>query len=385
MMMMVAILVAVLATAMGRPLEDIVVSRAGSSALRLVFKQPTTPTTITTTTTTTTTTATTATTLSDDFTVTITSSKDGYSQVMDKTQLIQWGFTSAYFNGDRVSIRFGHVDDILEIDQVMTSYPSDVRSGPYPIDVVGGGDVDSSSICGRVDQRYLSDRDDTPRFIYGDMNGCCTAWPIDDAEHCFLSAGHCTGGSAPPVLQWKVPLSDPVTGELNHPPPEHQFAVDTSSMQSQNAGLGSDWRYFGVFPDINGTHPFEKYGRLNYTLADATAPFPDADTTLEIVGYGENESNPPEERRVQKTAQGAFVSGSGNVLRHQVDTSNGNSGGPVKDLRTGLAVAIHTHGGCSPSGGSNGATAIRQSNLQNALNNPRGVCRSATSSVVNRK
>lgn len=40
-------------------------------------------------------------------------------------------------------------------------------------------------------------------------------------------------------------------------------------------------------------------------------------------------------------------------MRYQTDTEGGNSGSPVIDEATGNAVGVHTHGGCSTSGGGN--------------------------------
>jgi hypothetical protein len=46
----------------------------------------------------------------------------------------------------------------------------------------------------------------------------------------------------------------------------------------------------------------------------------------------------------------------------------------VLDESTNLAIGIHTHGGCSSTGGANSGTAIHNSGVQTALVNPQGVC-----------
>jgi len=40
-------------------------------------------------------------------------------------------------------------------------------------------------------------------------------------------------------------------------------------------------------------------------------------------------------------------------MRYQTDTEGGNSGSPVIDDATGVAVGVHTHGGCTTGGGGN--------------------------------
>src|SRR5690606_2557474 len=64
----------------------------------------------------------------------------------------------------------------------------------------------------------------------------------------------------------------------------------------------------------------------------------------------------------------------GMALRYQADTTGGNSGSPVIDDSTGLAIGIHTHGGCTSSSGANAGTAIEHPALQAALADPKGVC-----------
>jgi V8-like Glu-specific endopeptidase len=64
---------------------------------------------------------------------------------------------------------------------------------------------------------------------------------------------------------------------------------------------------------------------------------------------------------------------SGNRLSYRVDTTGGDSGSGVED-NSGTAYAIHTHGGCTATGGANSGTYLFLGALQTALNNPRGVC-----------
>ena len=135
----------------------------------------------------------------------ITSLEDGAVQYLDKEALQQWQHTSAYFNGDTVLVELmaypGLGFNELSMSSVIAGTPPTLEE----------------SICGPDDDRILSS---DPRAARALPIGC-TAWLIDDCEHCFLTAGHCNGGgnSDINVLQFNVPLSDNSCsfGGINHP------------------------------------------------------------------------------------------------------------------------------------------------------------------------
>ncbi|MEO1534732.1 MAG: hypothetical protein AAFS11_04115, partial [Planctomycetota bacterium] len=294
----------------------------------------------------------------------ITSLADGAVQFLDRTSAQQWGYTSAYFNGDTVVVEIvahpGTGDNELSMSSI-------IAGEPMP--------VSGRSICGSADDRVLSN---DPRAARALPIGC-TAWMIDDSEHCFLTAGHCnpSGNSNINVLEFNVPLSDGScsfqTG-LNHPPPEDQYAVDPASQQTNGGlGTGNDWGYLGVFPNSNtGLLPWQAQGDW-YTFDPGMAS---SATAARVTGYGSVSSSlaPCEWNAVQKTHAGPFVSFSGNLIRYAMDTTGGNSGSPVIDEATGIAFGIHTHAGCTSSGGSNQGTWGGHPGVQNALANPTGVC-----------
>ena len=66
----------------------------------------------------------------------------------------------------------------------------------------------------------------------------CTAWLINDAQQCFLTAGHCFTGDVNQVAQFNVPLSDE-SGNVNHPGPEDQYFMDGSSLQFKKYSMYS--------------------------------------------------------------------------------------------------------------------------------------------------
>lgn len=285
----------------------------------------------------------------------ITSLLDGAVQFLDAVTVRQWNLTSAYFNGEAVRVE-------------LLAYPGTGLNRIAIGAAVAGqpfGDV-FESICGPTDDRVLSEDPRQGRFL---PSGC-TAYLIDDPNHCLLTAGHC-GPGAGDTVEFNVPLSSP-TGAIIHPPPEDQYAVDGASAQWVSGGVGNDWGYFGCFPNANtGLTPFEAQGDF-YTLADVAPPA--AGQTIRITGYGT--VSPPVPltwNQVQKTHTGPYLSHIGTTLEYQVDTTGGNSGSPVIFESTGEVIGIHTHAGCTTVDGNLG-TAIENSGLQNALANPQGVC-----------
>ncbi|MCA9273690.1 MAG: hypothetical protein KDA31_11680 [Phycisphaerales bacterium] len=291
----------------------------------------------------------------------ITSLEDGAVQYLDKVTIKQWQYTSAYFNGDSVLIE-------------LMAYPN---SGPNELImssvIAGSPPTYEESICGSTDDRILSS---DPRAARALPIGC-TAWMINDSEHCFLTAGHCNGfgNSDINVLEFNVPLSDNSCsfGGINHPGPEDQYAVDAASHQSNGGqGVGNDWGYLGAFPNSNtGLRPWQAMGdwyELDFSTPNAA--------NARVTGYGSVSSGlaPCSWYLVQKTHAGPFFGLSGNALSYGMDTTGGNSGSPVTDEATGMAIGIHTHGGCSTSGGNNSGTWVNHSGVVNALANPTGVC-----------
>ncbi|MFN7021033.1 MAG: DUF6923 family protein [Phycisphaerales bacterium] len=292
----------------------------------------------------------------------ITSLADGASQLLNAETLAQWGNTSAYFNGDAVLV------ELLAAD------------GPGPSRVVvhsalagPARPVTDRSICQRIDDRTLSDDPRAGRLL----SVGCTAWLINDLNSTFMSAGHCSVAPTS-VVQFNVPLSTS-NGTSQHPPPEDQYAVDVSSSQGNSGGVGDDWRYFACFANSNtGLTPYQRQ-QARHALAPGAPPT--SERTIRITGYGTTSSPvSPTLSKVQKTHAGPYISLNASTVRYHVDTTGGNSGSAVVDETTGLAIGIHTHGGCGTSTtSSNAGTALQHSGLRAALAAPRGLCASGGS------
>lgn len=290
----------------------------------------------------------------------ITSLLDGAVMTQHMEHVRQWNYTSAYFNGGAVQVEIlaapGTGNNLLRI--------LEVEAGHSPSGAI-------ETICGNTDDRQLST---DPRA--GRLNVGCTAWLIDDCNHCLLTAGHCTGGSN--TVEFNVPLSTS-GGQIQHPPPSDQYAIDPASMQSNGgAGVGNDWGYFGVFPNsTTGLDPYTAQGNVSFTLRST---IPAVSGSIRITGYGSTSSPvSPTWYLVQKTHAGPFVrynnpGANSATVNYATDTTGGNSGSPVIYEPTGEAIGIHTHGGCTSTGGANAGTGLVHAALQNALSNPRGVC-----------
>lgn len=281
----------------------------------------------------------------------LTAHEDGAVQELTALHCREWRNTSAYFNGDAVQV------DVF-------AFPG---TGPNRVALskvtMGLGFASFETICGPTDDRVLSDDARSARLLPVG----CSGWMIDDCKRCFLTAGHCTNVQ---TAQFEVPLSDP-DGTINHPSPDDQYAVDPESVQASAASLGSDWRTFGCFPNPNtGMTPAEAQGAF-YDL-ELPPSFVNGQT-IRITGYGTDDT-PLTHNQVQQTHSGPRAPSGGTVLEYVTDTTGGNSGSPVIWVQGGVAIGIHTNGGCGTSGGTNSGTASSSPGLQQALANPLGVC-----------
>ena len=289
----------------------------------------------------------------------ITSLEDGAEQVLTAESLAQWNNTSAYFNGNAVIV------------ELISGQNTSLNTLTIKTTQVGADSVILKSQCGMIDDRIASI---DPRVCRITSVGC-TGWMINDANHMFLSAGHCASGSGFLVAQFNVPPSG-AGGNIVNPPPQDQYSIDTTSIQYANTAIGNDWCYFGVFPNSNtGLTPFQKQ-QAAFTVA---APPAISGNFIRITGFGVDTGSA---NQTNQTHVGSFTFNSGNVLKYAVDTTGGNSGSPVIVEASGLAVGIHTNAGCTTSGGANQGTSYNQSLLQTALANPKGVCKSMTATFT---
>jgi V8-like Glu-specific endopeptidase len=280
----------------------------------------------------------------------ITSLKDYYWQKLDAVSIEQWNNFSAFFNGDAVEISLfaAPLDDNIFFNM------NEIVVGEWE----GGNLIES--ICGADDDRVASDHPATGRLV----NIGCTGWIIPNGK--IVSAGHCLGGAN--VMEFNVPISLP-NGAIQHPGPEDQYSVDASTIVGTGSGVGNDWGVFEVFPNaITGLMPREAQSAY-FTLVQDLGP-----DSIRITGYGVDGPPPghgngqrDSTNQTQQTQSGPNAGSSGTTMRYVTDTQGGNSGSPVIDEATGFALGVHTHGGCSSSGGNNNGTSFFRSEFWAAV------------------
>lgn len=290
----------------------------------------------------------------------IISAEDGAWQRLDAEHIENWSMSSAYFNGDTVFLE-------------LWAYP---ETGPNRIamsEVMAGEPaVVLETICDTTDDRVLSYDTRVGRLSSG-----CTGWLINHqgSANLYITAGHCiSNGTTGAVMFFNVPLSTS-SGAFRAPPPEYQYPVQNGSIRSSGSGgVGNDYATFRTHANSNtGLSPMTAQGAA-FNLA-SSAPSA-SQQAVRVTGYGLRNASfpqiPQEWSRTQKTDAGPLVSSTSTTIRYRPDTTGGNSGSPVILESSGLAIGVHTHGGCNTTGGSNAGTAIQLAGFQNFINNPQG-------------
>lgn len=274
----------------------------------------------------------------------MTSTLDGAVQRHDGRTVADWFHYSAAFNGGEVLVELvagpRTVGNRVAIKEVHRGLP------------IAGPDT----ICGPVDNRALSNDPRQGRLFRG-----CTGWMIE--RDVMLTAGHCVGGT--PIIEFNVPLSTS-NGSIVRSHPDDQYPFTT--LQSISNGIGADWAVNRVGPNSNhGQLPTQRNGGQWYQLG--AVPGSPAGNNIRITGYGSTTSPvSPTWYLVQKTHVGTLAQIGSTSLCYVTDTTGGNSGSPVIHENTGNAIGIHTHGGCSSSGGGcNSGTRIDRADLQRAI------------------
>ncbi len=281
----------------------------------------------------------------DEGAIRITSLADGNEHLLTAPELVKWEMTSAYFNGDALLIEL-----IL---------PPGAR-GHYEIShlLVGIAMPQPKTICGSTDDRVPSNDNRSVRMLNGSGTSACSGW-LSSTDDCVFSAGHCFPTYAN-VGEVNVPLSNS-NGSLNHPPTKDQFPVDGASLLYNSGGQGNDWALARLFPNSLGQSAASLHGFFALGFFAPTAG-----ETMRVTGYGADTGTADQ---TNQTNTGPYVSTNGTSLRYAVDTMGGNSGSVVIHESSGMAVAIHTHGGCSSGGGSNSGTSVNLAALKNAWTN----------------
>ncbi|WP_108805648.1 T9SS type A sorting domain-containing protein [Aquimarina sp. Aq107] len=264
--------------------------------------------------------------LGNHSTITITSKLDGATQTLTSKTIKDWNNSSAYFNGDAVTITL--------------SVAANDSSVGINISELSVGELDPTvkSQCGSSDDRVDSADDAIGRMVPVG----CTGWIITNGR--LVTAGHCVGSSAQ-VIEFNVPKSNP-DRTIVHPGPEDQYPIGNFvSPYPSSPSQANDWAVFEGFANSQtGQTPIQAQGASYNVVQDA----PGANIT--ITGFGTDTGI---DNQTQQIHTGPLSSSTNTFVRYRTDTTGGNSGSPIIDTATGNAVGVHAYGGCSGSGGSN--------------------------------
>ena len=267
---------------------------------------------------------------------------DGDSQRITPDDLVDGTFRSAYFNGFALTIRMWTPPGsaapsarITRIDRGLERY------------------FDPFSICGSTDDRVFRSRKPICRLLIQKSGGTyvCTGWLVSSTSSGHVTAGHCLSGASGVTAQYNVPKSS-TSGAIRNPGSADQYAWRSGTSQFRNGGVGNDW---GVFK-VSG-NPYTRQGAF-FTFVN-----PNTSNTHRRNGYG---SASGDLSFAQKDHTGTLTSVSSTTIRYRIDSTGGDSGGPVY-RGTWRAVGIHTHGGCTSTGGSNAGTNRNLTAFKNAL------------------
>ncbi|MBK8095793.1 MAG: trypsin-like serine protease [Planctomycetes bacterium] len=262
-----------------------------------------------------------------------------WAQRHDGTSLLDYEGWSCHFLGGAVRVE-------------LVAAPHS-NANRIAIDTAVGLHVDGvqqpETICGPTDDRVLST---DPRACR--INSSCSAWLY--SEYAVGTAGHCMSSTTGQILHFNVPLS---TGGGSTVPahPNDQYALQNGTLQRLNAGVGQDWSSSAALRNSNtNLFPGQAQGTW-YTVVNP--PAFGAGQTIRITGYGTGNgtSGSPTWNQVQKTHTGTRANtATANALSYATDTTGGNSGSPVILESSGQVIGVHTHGGCSSTGGANSGT-----------------------------
>ncbi|MBW1295396.1 trypsin-like peptidase domain-containing protein [Aquimarina litoralis] len=263
--------------------------------------------------------------LGKNSTLTITSDHDGGQQTFTSSTIKDWKNSSAYFNGDKVTLT-------LHIAPTEKSVGLQIRE-------IGVG-IESPQVksqCGPNDDRVDANDAAVGRIVpIG-----CTGWIIRNGR--LVTAGHCVGSRAQ-LIEFNVPKSNP-DRSIVHPGPEDQYPIGNFvTPYSNSPSPANDWAVFTASSNSQtGLTPIQAQGKSFNVVQSAPVG------NIRITGFGTDTGI---DNQTQQTHSGPQTSVNNTFVRYRTDTTGGNSGSPIIDSQ-GNAVGVHAYGGCSGSSGSN--------------------------------
>lgn len=202
------------------------------------------------------------------------------------------------------------------------------------------------TICGSTDNRVLAGHAGSARVILkrGTSTYICSAW-LASTKNGFATAGHCLSGTITSITaQFNVPNST-TSGAIVNPSASNQYGWISSSRRYSDAGPGSDYGVFRTNQSA-GLWPYQRQG-TRFTLGSGSVG-----STYNRHGFGSASGT---RNFAAKRHSGAFSSVSGYSIRFNTLDSTGGDSGSVYYSGT-VAIGVHTHGGCTATGGYNSGT-----------------------------
>ncbi len=249
----------------------------------------------------------------------VTSTLDGEVQELDAGTLAMWNNSTAYFNGDTVTVELiagaGTVGNRLTIDEL--GVPNGVHQE--------AGGPGQCGICGGADDRVPSAELWTGRVF---PSGCTAS--VYNTSSCMVSAGHCVGGNM--VVQFNVPNSLNNCDTLN-PPVADQFPIINAVFDDN--GPGDDWAVLESGTNGQGQRAFDRYGELR-PISTVVAAVSQA---VELTGYGLNLTCTLSQ--TQQFADGTICQVLSDLYNFAVDMRGGNDGSALISNDEIIGIATH--------------------------------------------
>lgn len=298
--------------------------------------------------------------------ITITSKIDNSWQRLDAESMVQWGASSAYFNGDLVEITLhvGPTDKniFFELKEIKAGVSTQLASDTQNKKINSSSGLLTLTPCVEgendfpEDTRIFSQDPAVGRFHHVAGHRRETGYLISNSA--ILTAGHGIGqfSEVTELIQFNVPKSGS-DGSTVHAHPNDQYPVDISRLEFNYGSIGNDWAIVGLFPNSNTGLTAAVAQDAYYRLAKEVSL--SSEDSVRITGFGadatpsgtgfENSAGvcPNSGHKAQQTAVGYRNINVNQLHWWDINTSasGGVSGSPLilEDFPS-LAIGIQTHG-----------------------------------------